>query len=77
MDVGVRQFKQHLSEYIEKAAEGAVIRITDRGKPKAIIGPVPGTLNLERGITDNWIRPGSAAGTVPRPARRHSAAVSS
>ena len=77
MDVGVRRLKQHLSEYLEKAAGGAIIRITDRGRPKAVLGPVPGTLNLERGVAERWIRPGPAAATSPRPARRHAASSSS
>jgi prevent-host-death family protein len=77
MDVGVRRLKQHLSEYLEKAAGGAIIRITDRGRPKAVLGPVPGTLNLERGVAERWIRPGPASATSPRPARRHAASSSS
>jgi prevent-host-death family protein len=77
MDVGVRRLKQHLSDYLEKAARGAIIRITDRGKPKAVMGPLPGALNLERGVAERWISPGPATGSSPRPARRHAASTSS
>jgi len=35
MDVGVHELKQHLSEYLERAARGEAIRVTDRGVPKA------------------------------------------
>ena len=77
MDVGVRRLKQHLSDYLEKAARGAIIRITDRGKPKAVMGPLPGALNLERGVAERWISPGPATGSSPRPARRHAASVPS
>jgi prevent-host-death family protein len=38
MDVGVRTLKQHVSEYLERAARGETIRVTDRGQPKAILG---------------------------------------
>jgi len=77
MDVGVRRLKQHLSDYLEKAARGAIIRITDRGRPKAVLGPLPGALSLERGVAERWISPGPATATNPRPAHRHSASVSS
>ncbi len=42
MDVGVRELKRRLSELLERAARGEVIRVTDRGHPKAILGPLPG-----------------------------------
>jgi prevent-host-death family protein len=56
MDVGVRELKQHLSEYLERAARGETIRVTDRGQPKAILGPVPGSGRVALGITEGWIR---------------------
>jgi prevent-host-death family protein len=77
MDVGIRKLKQHLSEYLERAAGGATIRITDRGRPKAVMGPLPGVLNLERGMAERWIRPGPAVATSPRHVRRHAASTSS
>jgi prevent-host-death family protein len=69
MDVGVRELKQHLSEYLERAAKGETIRVTDRGQAKAILGPLPGTERLAAGIAEGWIRPAltqDAAGTVVR-----------
>jgi prevent-host-death family protein len=59
MDVGVRELKAKLSEYLDRAADGELIRVTDRGKPKALLGPLPGKDNIERGIREGWIRPGS------------------
>jgi prevent-host-death family protein len=56
MDVGVRELKQHLSEYLERAAQGETIRVTDRGQPKAILGPVPGRGRLSAGIAEGWIQ---------------------
>lgn len=61
MDVGVRELKQHLSEYLERAAAGEIIRVTDRGRPRAVLGPVPGLARLEAGIRDGSITPGSGA----------------
>jgi prevent-host-death family protein len=56
MDVGVRELKQHLSEYLERAANGEVIRVTDRGQPKALLCPVPGQHGLKEGMLAGWIR---------------------
>lgn len=65
MDVGVRELKQHLSEYLERAAAGEIIRVTDRGRPRAVLGPVPGLARLEAGIRDGWITPGTGAPIEP------------
>ena len=71
MNVGVRALKERLSEYLERAARGEVIVVTDRGEPKAMLGPVPGRFDLERGIEEKWIRPGN--GEPPRSTRRFKA----
>ena len=55
MDVGVRELKQNLSRYVERAARGETIRVTDRGVPKAILAPVPGVPHLEEGLSQGWI----------------------
>jgi len=70
MDVGVRELKQRLSVYLERAAKGEIIRVTDRGVPKAVIGPVPDRLRLDEGIAEGWVSPG-AGGPIARvrPAR--------
>jgi prevent-host-death family protein len=59
MDVGVRELKAKLSEYLDRAAKGEIIRVTDRGRPKAVIGPVPGQDRVEQGIREGWITPGN------------------
>jgi prevent-host-death family protein len=58
MDIGVRELKQHLSEYLERAAQGEVIRVTDRGEPKALLCPLPSSARLDDGVRDGWIRAG-------------------
>lgn len=55
MDVGIRDLKARLSEYLERVAHGEVITITSRGRHIAQIVPVMGRDNLERGLTDGWI----------------------
>jgi prevent-host-death family protein len=64
MDVGVRELKAKLSEYLDRAASGEVIRVTDRGRPKAVLGPVPGQDRIDQGIREGWITPGN--GEPPR-----------
>jgi prevent-host-death family protein len=68
MDVGVRELKQHLSEYLERAARGEIIRVTDRGEPKAILGPVPGAGRFKQGVAEGWIAAGEDV--PPAPIRR-------
>lgn len=60
MDVGVRELKQRLSMYLDLAERGEVIRVTDRGRAKAILGPIPGRLRLQEGVAQGWVTPGSA-----------------
>jgi len=64
MDVGVRELKQHLSEYLDRAARGEIIRVTDRGEPKAILGPLPGGERLLAGIAEGWIHAAEDAAPV-------------
>jgi len=58
-DVGVRELKQRLSEYLDRAERGEVLRVTDRGRPKAMLGPLPGRARLAEGVAEGWIEAGS------------------
>ena len=64
-DVGVRELKQRLSEYLDRAERGELLRVTDRGRPKAMLGPLPGRASVDAGISEGWIRAGSASGLRP------------
>ena len=68
MDVGVRELKQHLSEYLRRVAEGEVIRVTHRGRPRALITSIRDEAVLDRGIREGWLTPGEDR--PPRPVRR-------
>jgi prevent-host-death family protein len=61
-DVGVRELKQHLSEYLDRAERGELVTVTDRGRPKALLGPLPGRANVEDGVAAGWIAKGSGEG---------------
>lgn len=64
-DVGVRELKQRLSAYLARAERGEVLRITDRGRPKALLGPLPGRERIEEGIAEGWLTPGSRQSLGP------------
>lgn len=66
----MRELKARLSEYLNRAAGGEVIRVTDRGRVKAVLGPVPGKLRLEEGIAEGWIAPASSGDPRPKAWRR-------
>lgn len=73
-DVGVRELKQRLSEYLDRAERGELVRVTDRGRPKALLGPLPGRARVEEGVAEGWIVRGSGASlreTRRWTARRH------
>jgi len=61
-DVGVRELKQRLSEYLDRAERGELVRVTERGRPKALLGPLPGRARVQEGVAEGWITPGSASG---------------
>ena len=65
MEVGVRELKARLSEFIAKAAAGESVIVTDRGRPVAQIGPLSGYSAVERGIMEGWIEPPKRTGLAP------------
>lgn len=69
-DVGIRELKQNLSRYVERAERGELLRVTDRGRPKALLGPLPGRARIEEGVAGGWITPGSGRGLRPVERRR-------
>ncbi len=69
MQVGVRELKQKLSKYLERAAAGETITVTDHGVPKAVLGPMPGVDRIAQGIAEGWITP---AEQPPDPKRKWS-----
>lgn len=64
MDIGVRELKQRLSELLDLAEQGEVIRVTDRGRPKAMLIGVGDGDPLRRGIEEGWIRPPVRSGSL-------------
>jgi len=46
--VGVRELRQRASELLRLVAGGETIEVTDRGRPVAILAPIPGGSPLEQ-----------------------------
>ncbi len=65
MQVGIRELKARLSEYVAKAAAGEHIVVTDRGKPVAQLAGLDDRSTLERGIEEGWITPARRGGLEP------------
>lgn len=56
-DVGIRELKARLSEFLDRAERGEMIRVTERGRPKAMLVPLPGKLRIEEGLAEGWLTP--------------------
>lgn len=56
--VGVRELRQNLSQYLERVAAGERFEVTDRNLPVAILAPLPGrSSTLERLIAEGRVVP--------------------
>ncbi len=66
MNVGVRELKQHLSEYLDIAARGEVVQVTERGVPKVQIVPIQGAGLIARGVEEGWVRPAARVESLQR-----------
>jgi prevent-host-death family protein len=46
--VGIRELRQRASELLRRVEAGETIQVTDRGRPVAVIAPLPESEPLER-----------------------------
>jgi len=46
--VGIRELRQKASEYLRRVEAGETIEVTDRGRPVALLTPVPTAPPLDR-----------------------------
>jgi prevent-host-death family protein len=69
--VGIRELKAKLSHYLDCAAAGETIVVTDRGKAKAELRPLSVEQRIQQGIEEGWIRPGRRGGLPRLPIRRY------
>ena len=70
VSVGVRELRQRASELLRRVATGETIEITDRGRPVALLAPLPDGSALDRLRATGDVQP--AAGDLsdlPQPLR--------
>ena len=81
MDVGIRELKARLSKYVERAGRGETIRVTSRGRLRALLvapGPDdPLEDPIGRGMREGWITPARRRGGLGAPVERVPSARSS
>ena len=78
MDVGIRELKSRLSEFVDRAASGEDLIVTDRGRPVARLVPFSSASAIDRGIEEGWIeapRRGRLAPAAPSRSDRSVLAV--
>lgn len=56
--VGVRELRQRASELLRRVAAGETIEVTDRGRPVALLSPLPEVGPLERLRLAGEVEPG-------------------
>jgi prevent-host-death family protein len=72
MDVAIRELKAKLSAYIQRAAAGEHITVTDRGRPVAMLGPPIGCIDLDVAADAGWLTRATSPSGL-KPVRRRSA----
>ncbi|MGH2556838.1 MAG: type II toxin-antitoxin system Phd/YefM family antitoxin [Actinomycetota bacterium] len=56
--VGVRELRQNLSRYLRRVARGERLEVTERGRPVAVLGPIPeASTTLGRLVANGRARP--------------------
>jgi prevent-host-death family protein len=56
VEVGVREFRESLSEWLDRAAAGEDVIVTERGKPKVRLSPVTGEHILDKLAREGRVR---------------------
>ena len=59
--IGIRELRQRASEVLRRVEDGETIEVTDRGRPVALLTPVPQTDGLERLRADGEATPPQAS----------------
>lgn len=68
--IGVRELRQQASAYLRRVEAGETIEITDRGRPVALLSPIPGSSTLER-LRASGDLARAAADELPEPVDPH------
>jgi prevent-host-death family protein len=56
--IGIRELRQNASRYIERVKAGETLEVTERGRPVAVLAPLPKpTSGLDRLIAEGRVTP--------------------
>ena len=55
--IGIRELRQQASKYLRRVERGETIEVTDRGRPVALLVPIPQQTVRERLIASGRLRP--------------------
>ena len=67
--IGIRELRQHASQYLEQVKAGEVVEVTERGKLVALlVSPTPAVISRDRLIASGRLIP--ARGELQLPLRR-------
>lgn len=69
MEVGIRQLRSNLSDYLDRVRDGDEVVVTDRGSAVARIVPIVGGRALDRLVAEGLVTPCTKP-TRSRPRRR-------
>jgi prevent-host-death family protein len=68
MEVGVREFRDNLSDWIDRAAAGDEIVVTERGRPRVRLSAATGDEILDRLVREGRATPATRPrGPLPPP----------
>lgn len=69
MDVGIRELRGRLSDYLARVREGDELVVTDRGTAFARIVPIAGGRAFDRAVAEGLVSPATTPART-RPAQR-------
>lgn len=69
MEVGVRELRGRLSDYLDRVREGHEVVVTERGTAVARIVPITGGRALDKAVAEGLVSPAPQR-TRTRPTRR-------
>ena len=55
--ISVRELRQQASQWLRRVQDGESFEVTDRGRPVAVLGPLPRGSIVDRSIAEGRIRP--------------------
>jgi prevent-host-death family protein len=68
VEVGIRELRENLSEWLDRAASGEDVIVTERGRPKVRLSAATGEQLIEQLVREGRARAASGPrGPAPRP----------